>query len=112
MFPHGPYPTQVTLQHPDTRREWHQGLGDASTVVPYPRSTWLSPLNRRDTFFPLRSEDRDAPRGSQWMVPQTVLSTARLELVPEPVTGRAIVEYEWTRVALSKFAIPPMPPIR
>jgi hypothetical protein len=46
------------------------------------------------------------------MVPQTVLSTARPELVPEPVTGRAIVEYEWTRVALSKFAIPPMPPIR
>ena len=62
--------------------------------------------------FPAEVGGSRRAEGTQWMVPQTVLSTARLELVPEPVTGRAIVEYEWTGIALSKFAIPPMPPIR
>jgi hypothetical protein len=41
------------------------------------------------------------------MVPQDVLATAQIEIVPEPVTGYAIVEYELPGITLSKFVAPP-----
>jgi hypothetical protein len=99
-----PYLTEVTLLQPGTGREWRQRLGMASRVMGYPLKTWLSPLNRRNAFFPLTSEE-DWVKGS-YLVPQEALSTAVLEVVPEPLTGRAIVEYEWNSVRLSKYAVP------
>jgi hypothetical protein len=99
-----PYPTYVTLLHPETGRNWRQGLGNASMAVGYPRNTWLSPLNRRNTFFQLTSEE-DWVKGS-YLVPRETLSGAVLQVVPEPVTGRAIIEYEWSGVTLSKFVVP------
>lgn len=102
-----PYPTNVTLLDPNAGREWRHTLMDATTAVAYPRITWLSPLNRGETFFQLTTEEQYKRMGSRWYVPQDVLATAKLEIVPEPVTGYAIVEYELPGITLSKFAVPP-----
>ncbi|MGA3095592.1 MAG: hypothetical protein ABSF25_03980 [Bryobacteraceae bacterium] len=97
--------THVTLLDPNTGREWQDPLGSAIFSGVYPRMTWLSPLNHRDTFFQLTTEERYQYRGSRWLVPQDVLATAQLEIVPEPVTGYAIVEYELPGITLSKYVV-------
>jgi hypothetical protein len=102
-----PSPTRVTLLDPKTGREWRNGGGFASSYGVYPRITWLSPLNHRDTYFQLATEEQYQHMGSRWLVPQEVLATAQLEIVPEPLTGYAIVEYELPGITLSKFAVPP-----
>ena len=104
-----PYPTTVLLQDQKAGRVWRHSLGDATTVVGYPRNTWLSPLNHRTTFFQLTTEEnyQKHQSGSQWLVPEEALSAATLEAVPEPSTGCKVVKYEFRNVSLPKFALPP-----
>ena len=102
-----PSPTHVTLLDPKTGREWTNGAASVYSSGVSPRITWLSPLNHRDTIFLLATEEQYQHMGSRWLVPQEVLATAQLEIVPEPLTGYAIVEYELPGITLSKFAVPP-----
>jgi len=98
-----PFPTLVTLSSAKTAGDWHRSLGSSGAVIFAPGNTWLSPLNRRDTFFGLATEERRL----RDLVPPEALADGQLELLPEPVTGYAIIEYEWTGVTLSKFFVPP-----
>jgi hypothetical protein len=100
-----PYPTRVKLLDPNTGRGWPESLGSSISSVLYPRIAWLSPLNHSDAFFQLSTEEQYQRMGSQWLVPQEALATAQLEIVPEPVTGYAVVEYELPGITLSKFAV-------
>jgi hypothetical protein len=100
-----PSPMLVTLLDPKTGRVWNHGVGPFSSSINSPRIAWLSPLNRRDTIFQLGEEYQS--RGSQWVVPREALATAQVEVVPEPVTGYAIVEYELSGIVLSKYVVPP-----
>ncbi len=102
-----PSPTHLTLLDPKTGREWPNGAGFYSSSGVYPLITWLSPLNHRGTNFQLTTEEQYQHMGSQWLVPQDALATARIEIVPEPVTGYAIVEYELPGITLSQFVVPP-----
>jgi hypothetical protein len=101
------YPTLVTLVDPNTGREWRNSIGYSGSSILYPSITWLSPLNHRVTHFTLTTEEQYEHFGGQWRVPQEALATAQLEIVPEPVTGYAIVEYELPGITLSKYAVPP-----
>jgi hypothetical protein len=98
-----PYPTLVTLSSAKTAGEWNRSLGNSSALILAPGNTWLSPLNRRDTFFGIATEER---RDTS-LVPPEALATGKLELQPEPVTGYATIHYEWAGVTLSKFVVPP-----
>jgi len=94
----------VRLLQPDTGKEWKQRLGDSATVIPRPRETWLSPLKRRQTFFRLTEEEPRSP-GSKWLVPRNVLTSARIAITPEHITGYSILKYEIPNLELSNFVI-------
>jgi hypothetical protein len=102
--------TLVRLIDPNTRKDWAGSLGDSVTSMPYPRLTWLSPINRRSTFFHLTAEDVSAHEGSRWLVPEGVVARAELEIIPQPMIGCTLVNYEFGGVLLSRFQIAPAPP--
>jgi hypothetical protein len=95
--------TRVKLVDPTTGQDWDDGLGAVGTWMAHPRSTWLSPLNRRDTFFHLTTEDVSRREGSRWLVPRRAIGGARLALTPEHPTGCSIVTYEMPDIPLSSF---------
>ncbi|MFN7937071.1 MAG: hypothetical protein U0R19_27355 [Bryobacteraceae bacterium] len=70
---------------------WEQRLGAAS--VHYGGWDWLSPLDRKQTFFPI-VEGSGTGSGNKWVVPRAVLAGARVELMPEEPAGCAVVRFE------------------
>jgi hypothetical protein len=99
-----PVLTPVKLVDAASGSEWNNQLGDSAPVLHYPVQTWLSPLHRRETFFHVVAE---APHGegSKWLVPESVLSTANVGLVPQEETGCAAVQYEFRDLPIRAFAV-------
>ena len=95
-----PGPTEA----PGSAKPWKQVLGDSMPSVPYPWQTWLSPLNRRQTFFHV-IEERRTDGGSSWLVPREALANANFVFVPEQVVGCAVLGYQFEDVALRDFAV-------
>jgi len=83
-------------------REWAGGPGTGSKVVNYPRSTWLSPLNRRDTLVHLTDPDT-LQRGGQWRAPLATAAHYKFTDAPRPVIDRAVVNFEFTGMLLSNY---------
>lgn len=70
---------------------WEQRLGSAS--VHLSGFDWLSPLDRKQTFFPI-VEERAPGDGNKWLVPREALQGARVELGAEQPVGCAMVPFE------------------
>lgn len=103
-----PYPTRVALVDQGAGRAWRQWLGDAGTFPQYPQSTWLSPLNQRDTFFHITSEETyQRGSGSHYTVPREVLATAKIEIGPEFPAGDAVIKFGLLNVNLTDYELPP-----
>jgi hypothetical protein len=100
-----PRMTEVRLWHPDTGREWRQRLGDSAPNVAGPRGAWLSPLERRQTYFRLAINPQGS--GSQWEVPQSDVRTAKIAITPRIAMGSAVVHFQFDDVDLSAFAVKP-----
>jgi len=96
--------TPVILIDSVTTREWKSGLGQASAFVSHPTNTLLSPLFRKEAYFQLTWRDTTRP-GSQWQVPQEVASHYRMEIEPQPVTGRAVIPFELRDIRLNESLI-------
>ena len=96
-----PFPTRVRLWDPQSGREWNQFLGDSAPYSTGPRSTWLSVLDRRQTFF--RLTDHAEQPGSQWLVPRGILPSAKIGITPEIATGYRVVSYRLTGVRLGQY---------
>ena len=92
--------TYVRLRHAPSQRVWLQGLNWAWTYAPGPKGTWLSPLERAQSFFQL-TDTVEAPAGAQWLVPASYLPAAHLEVTPVIVIGRAHTTFEFADVMLS-----------
>jgi hypothetical protein len=95
----------ITLRHESSGREWKLGLHSSIAYSPGPHETWLSPLNRAQSFFQLTNGDTSAP-GSQWLVPATLVPAARLEITPEIPTGHALAHFDFGDVQLSSWLVP------
>jgi hypothetical protein len=95
--------TLVTLRGPETGQEWKQSLGDASTFYRGPRGSWLSPLNRRDTFFHFAEDPKGF--GSQWLVPEAAVDKMKIEIRQQPLIGYAAVEFQFEHVRLADYAV-------
>jgi hypothetical protein len=98
--------TRTILTDTSSNRHWDGRLGDAVSNVTYPRNTWLSPMNRGESFFHLTFQDANQP-GSEWQVPAEVLDHCRIEIEPQPLTGKTVVAYELPNIVLSRFAVTP-----
>jgi len=67
------------------------------TFSPGPHDTWLSPLQRGQTFFRLTN----TTPGSQWEMPREYVAGARVAITPEVVTGHALTNFEFNGVTLT-----------
>jgi len=94
--------THVVLTDTSTGRQWDELLGGSVTRVSYPTNTWLSPVNRLEAFFHLASRDVGQPE-MHWQVPASILRHYLVEIEPQPLLGRQIVEYNLSRIELSKY---------
>lgn len=95
----------ITLRHEPSGRKWQLRLNSAVTYSPGPHETWLSPLHRGQCFFRLTNSVESMP-GSQWLVPMSYLSSVRVEITPEIVTGHALAGFDFGEVTLASWFAP------
>jgi len=104
-----PYPispgTQVRLWQPETGADWKQRLGDSAPQRSGPRESWLSPLNRLETFFHLVSGTSNNSPGSRWLVPQEGLATGKLAITPDITTAWATADLELQNITLRDYVL-------
>ncbi|HEY3836888.1 MAG TPA: hypothetical protein VGL72_09970 [Bryobacteraceae bacterium] len=104
-----PYPilpgTGIRLWQPETGAEWKQHLGDSAPYASGPRETFLSPLNRLQTFFHLVSDPRDKSPGSRWLVPRDALANAKLAITPNAITAWATADLELRNIRLRDYVL-------
>jgi hypothetical protein len=98
-------PASVALSTLLLDRNWTERLNSAIIYAPGPHQTWLSPLHRSQTFFPLTNILTTAP-GAQWRVPAASLPEARLAITPELSTGHALSHFDFPDVPLSDWLVP------
>jgi hypothetical protein len=98
-------PTRVKLRHGAESIGRPQALGDSAPVVRYPLTTWLSPLNRRQTFFHLREDVPPRP-GTEWLVPAGAIQGAIVELERSIETRRIVADYSLGPLRLADY-LPP-----
>lgn len=72
----------------------------------YPVRTWLSPINRRQTFFHLIDEVRTEAQ-TQWLVPRSLLSRATVGFMPRHTASCEIFKYQIQDLKLDDFVAKP-----
>lgn len=100
--------TSITLRHRDSGGVWQTGLNRAARILSSPNRTWLSPLHRAQAFFHLARTPGTAS-DSKWLVPESYLPSAHIEITPEIDAGRALTRFEFADVKLSSPVAPPNP---
>jgi hypothetical protein len=101
----------VTLRHAASGREWVQHLNSSRTYRQGPDATWLSPLNRAQTFFHMTDSSESDP-GSRWLLPVSFLPSSRLEITSEYITGRTLATFDFGEVSLASWYVRPRVPVR
>jgi hypothetical protein len=101
-----PGSVRVVLKDPQTGNERVQVLGDSYRGRAIPVLDWLSPIQRRQTFFHLVEADSGRP-GDRWLVPASALPRSRLRIEPAVAEGCANVEYAFDVDDLRKWIVPP-----
>jgi hypothetical protein len=99
-----PLPTERhTVADTATGRTWDNGsLGSSITNVLTPLSTWLSPLNRGESYFRVVPGEAGQP-GERWLMPESTLHHFRIGFQTMTVIGKAVVDYELPGMELSRF---------
>ena len=93
----------VTVAHPGQNREWHDGVTGKDAFVSYLRGSWLSPIERRDTYYSATTEESFSRPGGKWSIPWDELSSVRIAITPGIAEGSRIVRYEIPNVRLQQF---------
>ena len=97
---------RLVLRDPQDGKEWKQQLGDSQRYRAIPVLDWLSPIQRRQTFFQLVEVDSSHP-GDGWRVPASALARSRLRIEPAIAEGCANVAYALDVEDLRKWIVPP-----
>jgi hypothetical protein len=97
--------TRVIMRHPATGAVWNHRLADAMRIYNRPVTTWLSPLDRAQTFF--QTVDRPRGEGSQWLVPEDAVRDSEINLVAAVQAGKAVLSFELKDLDLGQFAFEP-----
>lgn len=97
--------TEVRLYQPGGGLDILHRLGTYGMVVSWPTSTWLSPVQRRHTYFQIA--DPPVPfTPDRWMVERRRLSNARLQITPVYQVSTQIVNYAASAVDLKRYVVP------
>ena len=95
----------VTLLDTVGNRQWKNDLNSSRTLLDYPTGTWLSPVDRADTYFPLTDEEHHSKPAAKWQTPREVLPTARIGITPSISQGSALIYYELPNVRLDEYKV-------
>ena len=98
---------RLRLLDPSTNRDWKQTLGGSAMVLDYPVSTWLSPVDRRVTYFPITDEEHIPENIVRWQVPREVVPNAKIAITPEFPAGNGVVHYQLPDIKLSQYQVAP-----
>jgi hypothetical protein len=101
-----PVRTFVTVVSEDGRQWESRFLGYSSPYLQVARQAWLSPLDRRQTFFNIVDQDSTAPP-SRYLVPRGVLPNAKIGIKPQRATGYAVAGFEFRDIVLSDYVFRP-----
>jgi hypothetical protein len=101
----------VTVRHAASGRKWDEYLNSSRTYRRGPDATWLSPLNRAQTFFHMTDSSESDP-GSRWLLPVSFLPSSRLEITSEYITGRTLATFDFGEVSLASWYVRPRVPVR
>jgi hypothetical protein len=93
----------VTVTHPGKSQEWHDGVTGQDAFVNYLRGSWLSPIERRDTYYSAMNEERVSTPGGKWSIPVDDLSSVQIAITPGIPEGSRIVRYEIHNIRLREF---------
>jgi hypothetical protein len=96
--------TKVVVRDEHSGRAWEHRLGEAAFFVSYPVLTWLSPVDRRETYYPFGSAEQFSA-GVTWIIPQDAIGHLRAEVGPRPVVSQANTEFELTGVRLGEYVV-------
>ena len=96
---------KVTVTDPVSGRFWAEPLENAARFVDTTRSTWLSPLHRGDTFYPVADEQGYASPSGWRQVPREIIPTATITITPEVSEGSKVVNYAIPNLRLSQYAV-------
>ena len=96
---------RLRLLDPSTNRDWKQRLGSSSMVLDYPTVTWLSPVDRRVTYFPIVDAEHATENILRWQIPREVIPNARIAITPEFPAGSGVVHYELPDIKLSQYRV-------
>ena len=101
----------IRLHHDPSGRDWgRQRLNAAGNSLSSPHETWLSPLSRLQSNFPL-SDTIDSSPGSQWLVPLAFVPASHLEITPEIPAGHALAHFDFGEVPIAQWLVPPRRPV-
>jgi hypothetical protein len=92
----------VTLKSEATGHVWQSRLNSQYTPTQGPSETWISPLHREQVYFHITNTPNSQP-GIRWQVPRGELSSLRIELTPEIITGYSLVHFEFKDVDLASL---------
>jgi hypothetical protein len=96
---------RLRLLDPATNREWKQALGGSAMFQDYPTSTWLSPVDRRVTYFPLIDEDHITENSLRWQLPREIMQSLKIAIRPEFPAGNGVVHYKLPDIKLSQYQV-------
>jgi hypothetical protein len=97
----------LRLLDPATNREWKQTLGGSSMVQDYPTGTWLSPVDRRVTYFPFIDEEHMTENNLRYQLPRGIISSVKIAIIPEFPAGNGILHYQLPDIKLNHYRVEP-----
>jgi hypothetical protein len=96
---------RLRLLDPATNRDWKQTLGGSAMFQDYPTSTWLSPVDRRVTYFPLIDEDRITANSLRWQLPREIMQSLKIAIRPEFPAGTGVLHYKLPDIKLNQYGV-------
>ena len=90
-----------------TNREWKQTLGGSALFQDYPTTTWLSPVDRRVTYFPLIDEELVTENLLRWQIPREIVQSLKIAIIPEFPAGSGVLHYQLPDIKLSQYRVEP-----
>ena len=95
-------PTELKVRLDPVDRDITYMLNSSMPYAPGPHENWLSPINRAQAFFPVKTFLRPE---EQRQISDDRLFAAKVEITPELPAGDALATFDFPNVALSRWLV-------
>jgi hypothetical protein len=102
---------RVILSDTNSAHTWEHRLGEAYSPGSYPAITWLSPVDRKETYFSVNAAQQFSA-GAGWIIPGDVMGHYRVGVIPRPVISQTNTDFRLTGIRLGQYMVKPVPQAR